>query len=123
MTPTTPDRPDPDGPAPRLDEAFEPRQAAALQAALGALGAQVVTRGEFQRLEAMLREVLARMPQHEVTPEEVVMIAAAVTAFLGKPVRVRNVRRLRSDSGAAWSRQGRVFIQASHNLGMLKHGG
>ena len=120
MTPSTPDKGDQ---APRLDEAFEPRQAAAIQAALGALGAQLVTRGEFQRLEVLLREVLARMPQHEVTPEEVAMIAAAVTAFLGKPVRVRNVRRLRSDGSSAWSRQGRVFIQASHNLGMHKHGG
>jgi RNA 3'-terminal phosphate cyclase len=109
--------------APRLDEVFDERQAQALAAALSAQGKDQVTRAEFARLEALLRDVLAHLPKHEVTGDEVVLIAAAVTAYLGKPVRIRNVRRFHSDSGNAWSRQGRVFIQASHNLGPLKHGG
>jgi hypothetical protein len=108
---------------PSLEGAFAPDQAKALQAALAAAGKGLVTREEFARLEGMLQEILAQMPKHQVSTEEIVVIAAAITAFLGKPVRVRSVRRLQSDGSSAWSRQGRVFIQASHNLGMLKHGG
>jgi hypothetical protein len=51
----------------------------------------------------------------EVTPETVAIIAAAVTSFLGKKVKIRNARRI--DSGTTpWAQQGRAIIQASHNL-------
>jgi hypothetical protein len=51
----------------------------------------------------------------EVTPEIVAIIAAAVTSFLGKKVKIRNARRI--DSGTTpWAQQGRAIIQASHNL-------
>jgi hypothetical protein len=51
----------------------------------------------------------------EVSPEAVAIIAAAVTAFLGKKVKIRNARRI--DSGTTpWAQQGRAIIQASHNL-------
>jgi methylmalonyl-CoA carboxyltransferase large subunit len=54
----------------------------------------------------------------EVTPEVLVLIAAAVTAFLGKKVRVRSANMLQSPYEVVnpWSQQGRVFVQASHNL-------
>jgi len=54
----------------------------------------------------------------EVTPEALVMIAAAVTAFLGKKVRIRSAKMLQSPYEVVnpWSQQGRVFVQASHNL-------
>jgi len=61
-------------------------------------------------------------PQHEkaepVTPEILVVIAAAVTAFLGKKVRIRSAKVLQSPYEIVnpWSQQGRVFVQASHNL-------
>jgi methylmalonyl-CoA carboxyltransferase 12S subunit len=60
--------------------------------------------------------------QHEkaeaVTPEILVVIAAAVTAFLGKKVRIRSAKVLQSPYEIVnpWSQQGRVFVQASHNL-------
>jgi methylmalonyl-CoA carboxyltransferase 12S subunit len=54
----------------------------------------------------------------EVTPELLVVMAAAVTAFLGKKVRIRSARALQSPYEIVnpWSQQGRVIVQASHNL-------
>ncbi|MGB9407391.1 MAG: hypothetical protein WCA89_07630 [Terracidiphilus sp.] len=62
--------------------------------------------------EAALRET------GEVTPEMLAVIAAAVTAFLGKKVRIRSAKMLQSPYEVVnpWSQQGRVFVQASHNL-------
>jgi methylmalonyl-CoA carboxyltransferase large subunit len=54
----------------------------------------------------------------EVTPEMLVVIAAAVTAFLGKKVRIRSAKMLRPALEVAnpWSLQGRVSVHASHHL-------
>jgi hypothetical protein len=54
----------------------------------------------------------------EVTPETLVVIAAAVTAFLGKKVRIRSAKMLQSPYEVVnpWSQQGRLLIHASHNL-------
>jgi methylmalonyl-CoA carboxyltransferase 12S subunit len=56
--------------------------------------------------------------QEEVAPEILVLIAASVTAFLGKKVRIRSAKMLQSPYEIVnpWSQQGRVFVQASHNL-------
>ncbi len=56
--------------------------------------------------------------QEEISPEIMVVIAAAVTAFLGKKVRIRSAKTLQSPYEIVnpWSQQGRVFVQASHNL-------
>ena len=56
--------------------------------------------------------------QAEVTPEILVVLAAAATAYLGKSVRVRSARTLQSPYGFfnPWAQQGRVSIQASHSL-------
>jgi methylmalonyl-CoA carboxyltransferase 12S subunit len=51
----------------------------------------------------------------EVSPETLLVIAAAVAAYLGDKVHVRRARLLPTDA-SAWAQQGRVFIQASHNL-------
>ena len=53
-----------------------------------------------------------------VSPETLVVIAAAVTAFLGKKVRIRSARMLRHQavSASAWAQQGRVAVHGSHNL-------
>ena len=52
----------------------------------------------------------------EVTPEMLVVIAAAVTAFLGKKVRIRSAKMLQSSYEVVnpWSQQGRVFVHASN---------
>lgn len=59
-----------------------------------------------------------RQTKEEVPPEVVVVIAAAVTAFLGKKVRIRSAKRLQTPYEIVnpWAQQGRVIVQASHNL-------
>jgi methylmalonyl-CoA carboxyltransferase large subunit len=54
----------------------------------------------------------------ELAHETLVVIAAAVSAFLGKQVRLRSARLIQPSEGNAWAQQGRVFVQASHNLGL-----
>jgi hypothetical protein len=50
----------------------------------------------------------------EITPRILAVIAAAATAFIGKKVRIVSVRTLQVVD--PWARQGRVTVQASHNL-------
>ena len=58
-------------------------------------------------------------PEAEGLSEELVLvISAAVAAFLGKKAHIRQIRLLGS---AAWAQQGRTTIQASHAL-PVKHG-
>jgi hypothetical protein len=53
-----------------------------------------------------------------ITPKTLSVIAAAVTEFLGKTVRIRAVRTLEEPAMVGrWARQGRVLVQTSHNLG------
>jgi hypothetical protein len=53
----------------------------------------------------------------EVTPETLSVIAAAVTEFLGKKVRIRSARMLMPPNAVdRWARHGRVMVQTSHNL-------
>ena len=56
--------------------------------------------------------------EREITPDLLVMLAAAVTTFLGKKVRIHSAKVLHSpyDAASAWSQQGRVLVQTSHNL-------
>lgn len=54
----------------------------------------------------------------EVTPEILMVLSAAVAAFLGKRARIKSARLRPAgpDMSSAWAQQGRVFVQASHNL-------
>jgi methylmalonyl-CoA carboxyltransferase large subunit len=49
----------------------------------------------------------------EITEEEMLAISAALAAYLGVRVHIRQIRLL---SSRAWAQQGRVSIQASHRL-------
>jgi hypothetical protein len=52
-----------------------------------------------------------------VAPETLSVIAAVVTAFLGKKVRIHSAKMLPpADAVNRWARQGRVMVQTSHNL-------
>jgi len=56
----------------------------------------------------------AAFPKEEPVSEEIMLvIAAAVAAYLGERAHIRVVRLLPSH---AWAQQGRVSIQASHHL-------
>ena len=57
----------------------------------------------------------------ELSQETLAVIAAAVAAYLGKTVRVRGARRLPQEEVSTWAQQGRVYIQASHNLEVSHH--
>ena len=54
----------------------------------------------------------------QVTPEMIVILAAAATANLGKNVRVRSAKMLQSPYEIVnpWAQHGRVMIQVSHSL-------
>ena len=54
---------------------------------------------------------------HELTHETLAVIAAAVTEFLGKRVRIRSARMLMTSNAVdRWARLGREMVQTSHNL-------
>jgi hypothetical protein len=79
----------------------------ALEARLAVLGHSVAPTAVT---EAVRRE------QEEVTPETLVVIAAAVTAFLGKKVRIRSAKLLQKLAVAsAWAQQGRAAVHGSHH--------
>jgi methylmalonyl-CoA carboxyltransferase 12S subunit len=62
----------------------------------------------------------APSPVAEGLSEELVLvISAAIAAYLGKKTPIRQIRLLGS---AAWSQQGRVTIQASHELVLSRQG-
>ena len=80
----------------------------------------------LRREVAQLRERVAALEGPRATPvpappvadglseDLVLVIGAAVAAFLGKKAHIRQIRLLGS---AAWAQQGRATIQASHALG------
>ncbi len=57
-------------------------------------------------------------PSEELDDEILAVLSAAVAAFLGKTARIRRARLLGPlQPSSAWAQQGRVYVQASHNLG------
>lgn len=55
--------------------------------------------------------------EQSIAPEIQVAIAAAAVALLGRSARVRSARMIAPhDVVSPWSQQGRVSVQASHNL-------
>ncbi len=104
----------------RLDE---------LAGALKALEGKIAERGKIPESQAVAApevEVetpastapqMVQMENEEVTPEMLVVIAAAVTAFLGKKVRIRSAKmvRLPREAVSAWSQHGRALVHSSHD--------
>ena len=66
-------------------------------------------------LESAARPTVpAPVPAADGLSEELVLvISAAIAAYLGKKPHIRQIRLLRSD---AWAQQGRATVQASHAL-------
>ena len=62
------------------------------------------------------RAVAAPAEEPEITPERMALIAAVVTAFLGRKVKIHQARLVNPDMVSPWAQQGRVFVQASHAL-------
>jgi methylmalonyl-CoA carboxyltransferase large subunit len=55
----------------------------------------------------------AAEPPQSITEEEILAISAALAAYLGVRVRIRQIRLI---SSGAWASEGRATIQASHRL-------
>jgi hypothetical protein len=91
-------------------------QLSELAQAVKALEARLAAVGQAT-LEAVAKDA-APQKGEEVSPETLVVIAAAVTAFLGKKVRIRLAKLLRQrvQSTSAWAQQGRAAVHASHIL-------
>jgi hypothetical protein len=114
-------------PAPKKPTAQQ--QLSELQAQLQAMEASFNQR--LAALESKLAGAAAPAPvaapapaapeKHEVTPEILAVIAVAVTTFLGKKVRIHSARPMTGPGANYWAQQGRVFIQASHNLVQTSH--
>jgi len=51
------------------------------------------------------------MPDTKIDPETLMIMSAAIAAYLGKNVRIRKARVIRDQGPSAWSLQGRVSIQ------------
>ncbi len=102
----------------------------------GSIAARRAVREELDSLRASLRERDGR-PQapppavpvvtkpapapvpaqaEEITPEILAVLTGAVAAFLGKKARIRRASLVSRAGGSSWAQQGRVFVQASHNL-------
>jgi methylmalonyl-CoA carboxyltransferase large subunit len=92
-------------------------RAAAVPAPPAASAAQAV---KAEAKSAAAPAVKEPKKEDEVPEEVLLVISAVVAAFLGPAVRVRSARLIQAGN-SAWAQQGRVFVQASHNLPMAHH--
>ena len=60
------------------------------------------------------------MSENEITPELLMIMSAAIAAYLGKNVRIRRARFINEQGPSSWSQQGRVSIQSSHAISTNK---
>jgi len=65
-------------------------------------------------VEALLPKAAVPAAAEQVSVETLAVIAAAVTTFLGKKVRIRSARLIPTVN--QWGQAGRTTIQASRNL-------
>ena len=78
--------------------------------------------GQIDGLKAEIAALKAARPatvaEAEIGDETLAILAATVTAYLGKKVRVRSAKLLSGSHDAnPWAQHGRVFVQAaSHDL-------
>jgi methylmalonyl-CoA carboxyltransferase 12S subunit len=56
------------------------------------------------------------MKDEPITPELLMVMSAAIAAYLGKSVRIRQVRFLDPMLLNAWGQSSRVVVQSSHYL-------
>jgi len=54
----------------------------------------------------------------EINPEQFAAMSASVAAFLGRPVRILSMKKLKSSDPqvSAWAQQGRIDVQGCHCL-------
>jgi methylmalonyl-CoA carboxyltransferase large subunit len=108
--------------------ATDPVELARLAESLEALRKEVARLGERVAALESVRSTEPGIPRQSastapladgISEELLLVISAAIAAYLGKTVPIRQIRLLGS---AAWSQQGRVTIQASHQEVLSRHG-
>lgn len=77
---------------------------------------QAVSRRQAAAATAAAAAGTAAVPEDGITPELVVVLAAAAHAALGKAVVVRRIHVLRPAGQENWSRVGRIDILRSHRM-------
>jgi hypothetical protein len=97
-----------------LKEQVAKSQPAPAMAMAAAAGAAVVVPSAPKPEPASAKAVPAK--EEGISPEIMAVISAAVTHFLGLRARVRNAHVIQPAGVNPWAQQGRVFVQASHNL-------
>ena len=81
--------------------------------------AEITNRPASEKKKQQAPVPVAAPAKEEITTEILAVISAAVAQFLGAGARIRSTRLIASPGGMSpWAQQGRVIIQASHNLGM-----
>lgn len=65
---------------------------------------------------AETKSAAAAPESEEIAPEVLMVLTAAVAAFLGKRARIRRATLVQPAGASAWAQQGRVYVQASHAL-------
>ncbi len=83
-----------------------------LQAELDTLKKQFEAR--ISAMEALLPKAAVPEAEEQVSAETLAMIAVAVTAYLGKKVKIRSARLMPTQN--LWTEVGRAIVTASHNL-------
>jgi methylmalonyl-CoA carboxyltransferase large subunit len=93
-------------------------QLSSLAASVKSMEARLVELSRPAPASVMPTKEVGQKKDEEITPEMLVVIAAAVSVFLGKKVRIRSAKMLQSPYEIVnpWAQQGRVFVQVSHNL-------
>jgi len=94
----------------------EPKPADILAAVEGLQAALARIETRLEMLEARQQEVEAAL-EARVDPDTLVVLAAAVTSYLGVKVRIRSARRMTpTETTPAWASFGRAAMQASHHF-------
>jgi alkylhydroperoxidase/carboxymuconolactone decarboxylase family protein YurZ len=65
-------------------------------------------------LEEHLPKAEAAVAEESISAETLALIAVAVTAYLGKKVKIRSAHL--THAASPWTQAGRAIVQASHNL-------
>ncbi len=91
---------------------WQPAPPMAMAAAAGAAAVAAPIKS-VQPVEA---RKTAPAKEEAISPEIMAVISAAVTHFLGLRARIRHAHLVQPAGVNPWAQQGRVFIQASHNL-------
>jgi len=81
-----------------------------LRSELDALKTNFETR--ISAMEALLAKAGASAAEEEISAETLAIIAGAVTAYLGKKVRIRSARFV--PTATQWKQAGRVSVQAGN---------